>query len=514
MKRPNAVGDLQFHERYYNMDYLFWKSLEGSQLLHFLISYDIVCQWSIYLKKRMLELDHEFLIFNEKVYIKFVVPKFHLPAHVIACRTVFSLNCTVGAGCTDGEAPERGWAEINPIALSTKEMGPGSRRDALDAHFSDYNWRKVVGMGTTMYRKARAAAADMADHTIAHNELTASLPGATVRDWLDEVESWEKNLSPTNPYNMKVEFPTQAAARHRMAEAEAADIRAGKDVMLDVNVTPSVLISTGLDLEAEQCSIKSDSGKVWEHSQDRQKTWLQLRMNTLSRKIAIWGQRQQLYTPTVAALRQKDAEKPNKPKTKTATSASPAPVSPVYDYPLYLPSGIIGKAAVDLCLAEIEWNLWLPQADESIESVRRNLQIRAYLWKFKEKNVRGQHANTRTRNTIATVQARIDTSVEEYRAAQVAIVSLGTILQKTGWQQEYLKLEQGDIRELNESEDGVSAGRTITSWIWRTKGMSGIAGNDELFRDALHLEWCKLRAQSMRFIEEVALLNEDMERVL
>jgi hypothetical protein len=26
-------------------------------------------------------------------------------------------------------------------------MGPGSCRDTLDAHFSDYNWRKVVGMG-------------------------------------------------------------------------------------------------------------------------------------------------------------------------------------------------------------------------------------------------------------------------------------------------------------------------------------------------------------------------------
>ncbi|KAG6879797.1 hypothetical protein C0992_011595 [Termitomyces sp. T32_za158] len=62
---------------------------------------------------RMFKLDHNFLIYN---------------------------------GRTDGEAPEQGWAEINPLASSTKEMGPGSQRDALDSHFADYNWRKIIGL--------------------------------------------------------------------------------------------------------------------------------------------------------------------------------------------------------------------------------------------------------------------------------------------------------------------------------------------------------------------------------
>ncbi|KDQ32352.1 hypothetical protein PLEOSDRAFT_1026822, partial [Pleurotus ostreatus PC15] len=43
-----------------------------------------------------------------------------------------------------GESPERGWAAMNPVASSTKEMGPCSRRDTLDDHFGDYNWRKVA----------------------------------------------------------------------------------------------------------------------------------------------------------------------------------------------------------------------------------------------------------------------------------------------------------------------------------------------------------------------------------
>jgi hypothetical protein len=95
----------------------------------------------------MANIDHTFRIFVGSVHVIYLVPKFHLPAHIAACRTRFSFNFTKGVGRTDGEAAEHGWAEVNPLAASTKEMGPGSRRDTLDAHFGDYNWRKFVGMG-------------------------------------------------------------------------------------------------------------------------------------------------------------------------------------------------------------------------------------------------------------------------------------------------------------------------------------------------------------------------------
>jgi hypothetical protein len=45
--------------------------------------------------------------------------------------------------------PEYGWSNINPVASSTKEMGPGPWRDMLNDHFGDWNWKKVVGLGTS-----------------------------------------------------------------------------------------------------------------------------------------------------------------------------------------------------------------------------------------------------------------------------------------------------------------------------------------------------------------------------
>lgn len=52
-----------------------------------------------------------------------------------------------GVGRTDGEGIERNWSEMNGVANSTSEMGPGSRHDTLDDHFGHHNFRKYVGIG-------------------------------------------------------------------------------------------------------------------------------------------------------------------------------------------------------------------------------------------------------------------------------------------------------------------------------------------------------------------------------
>lgn len=130
------------------MDFLFFSSILYSTLLTFVVSYDIACQWSIYLWDRMLEFPSSYHVDFNILYFLFVVPKFHLPAHIAKCQTAFSLNYSRWVGRTDGEAPERGWADINQAASSTKEMGPGSRRDTLDDYFGDWNWKKIVNMRT------------------------------------------------------------------------------------------------------------------------------------------------------------------------------------------------------------------------------------------------------------------------------------------------------------------------------------------------------------------------------
>ena len=79
--------------------------------------------------------------------VVFLIPKFHLPAHVSRCQVAYSFNFTLHVGRTDGEVPEHGWANINPAASSTKEMGPGTQQDTLDDYFGDWNWKHITQLG-------------------------------------------------------------------------------------------------------------------------------------------------------------------------------------------------------------------------------------------------------------------------------------------------------------------------------------------------------------------------------
>ncbi|KAG9316187.1 hypothetical protein JVU11DRAFT_2209 [Chiua virens] len=155
---PCGVGDLQKGEKYINMDYLVFSALRiFAPLLVFKISYDIACQWYKHLWSRMVQVPKVWHINPTSKDVTFLVPKFHLPTHVAECHWLFSFNLVRGVGRTDGEAPERGWADINPTASSTKEMGPGSRHDTIDDHFGDWNWKKVINLGITILTKIQEA---------------------------------------------------------------------------------------------------------------------------------------------------------------------------------------------------------------------------------------------------------------------------------------------------------------------------------------------------------------------
>lgn len=129
------------------MDYIFFSSIMFFQLLALVISYDIACQWTRHLLKRLMELPPHLRVDFNATKLTALIPKFHLPAHTVSCHTKYSYHLATGVGATDGEGIERDWAMLNPLANSTKEMGPGSRHDTLDDHLADLNWRKITGLG-------------------------------------------------------------------------------------------------------------------------------------------------------------------------------------------------------------------------------------------------------------------------------------------------------------------------------------------------------------------------------
>ncbi|KAJ7733642.1 hypothetical protein B0H16DRAFT_1210260, partial [Mycena metata] len=242
MKRPRGVGDLQKGERYLNMDYMFFMSLENSDLQEFFVSYDIACQWHKNIWERLQIYPREIQEQNGQRFFVFLVPKFHLPAHIESCNINFSFLLTRYVGQTDGESPERGWSNINRMATSTREMGPNLRREFLDDHFNDWNWKKILGMG-----KCDSGFRDVPPNSrvlgkffldkITHYvpEMVSSrrdtldqertLPRATLGEWRATCVAWESDWAMPNPFERKRDQITLASVRFDLAQEGKANSR-------------------------------------------------------------------------------------------------------------------------------------------------------------------------------------------------------------------------------------------------------------------------------------------------
>jgi uncharacterized protein YacL (UPF0231 family) len=59
------------------MDYMFFKSIVGSNLVRFFVSYDIACQWHIWVQLAQYK-NEEITIDGRGKFMVFLVPKFHL----------------------------------------------------------------------------------------------------------------------------------------------------------------------------------------------------------------------------------------------------------------------------------------------------------------------------------------------------------------------------------------------------------------------------------------------------
>ncbi|KAJ7438372.1 hypothetical protein B0H11DRAFT_1752825 [Mycena galericulata] len=500
MKRPLAVGDLQFGERYINMDYMFFRSIAGTDLVRFFVSYDIACQWHINIMNRMASYEAELQIVDDKKFLVFLVPKFPLPAHIEECNLKFSFNLTPEVGQTDGEAPERGWANANPLAGSTREMGPGARRDMLNEHFNDWNWKKIVALGKlwrTMYRKTTAAVPEMVATKVALEDMENLLRAAADEEKIDAVDVWtkmaqlwEKDAEQPNPFETVEKDDHLAKVRRELAQEAAARAADGEEEEGDVFEGMHNRRTLGFDMAA-----------MGQHPTDDQERKMIERTSKLRRKIESWIDHQQGFVPRVV------------------------PGVKVQDIKLWLPSvmmrvpGALRKVESTWCpqdLQQYEYRLRVGQANESLHDIRRGLLVRAHMYKYKDKNTFGVKRNMRSNDKIDALDDLIRRAAAQYRAARVALVSLGKALEENAW----AKLRQPRKKRK----------KLPMSWIWIVQKTSAPGEKQSLNEGkilfdvrerraadnhvvALRIEWAKTRARAMRWTEEVDLLEEEMRRI-
>ncbi|KAG1819100.1 uncharacterized protein BJ212DRAFT_1446228 [Suillus subaureus] len=332
MKLPNGVRDLQKGERYINMDFLFFSVLCHHSLKVLNVSYDIMCQWHKNLWARMA-----------------TFPKDYQIDYIIKTARFF-------VRCTDGEALECGWSNINP-------------HDMLDDHFGDWNWKKVVDLGASLLHKMKEATLEKATFHVTFEELNGALTKENCIAWKAKVEMREDNPNDVhvlNPFEAKSVAIMQAGAHLKLTQLEAWDLERGVDLSLHPEVSPSVFVGLGLNLEEEQQHVLWFMKSLGNHITDTQKGNLQCQRNTFHCKVESWRTTQALYMPVIQGI------------LSTSTS---------------MPPSLLG-------IQNMEDELRLTQAHDMLEKLHQCLRICSSLLMYKKDWVHGQGRNTRAQSAF------------------------------------------------------------------------------------------------------------------
>ncbi|KAJ7744840.1 hypothetical protein B0H14DRAFT_2637253 [Mycena olivaceomarginata] len=276
-------------------------------------------------------------------------------------------------------APERGWADANPLARSTKEMGPGFRRDTMDNHFNDWNHKKIIALGYVMRRKVenvvqermrtREALADMDKSLGTRGGKEMDGNGGEVGGQYQRPQPLPRRCAKTSTWHGCGRNWRQRWRRGRWQEKRTLG-------QSRVTCTSPELIAMGLQLEDQHL-----------HPTDGQRRAMIERTSKLRRKIVAWAEVQQKFFPALVNIREQGQSIPG---------------LRVSDIPLWLPSVVAAALEPDVegvtvtkAVQEHEYWLCVWQANEALHELRRLLLGRTHLYKLKDthsRGVRGEYA--------------------------------------------------------------------------------------------------------------------------
>jgi hypothetical protein len=129
------------------MDYSIFKALNFNMdgIEAALICYDVMCQWSVHMKDRVT--GSRYLKIPDGLELRLGIGLFHIHGHQDTCLARYSPSFIEGGRQIDGEMIETLWAPLNEISRSTRGMSTSHRREVIDDHMNDSNWKKLVTLG-------------------------------------------------------------------------------------------------------------------------------------------------------------------------------------------------------------------------------------------------------------------------------------------------------------------------------------------------------------------------------
>ncbi|KAI0684251.1 hypothetical protein BC835DRAFT_1409185 [Cytidiella melzeri] len=521
----NGLADLQKGEKYCTMDYILLSTLIGTSTAVFL-TYDIACQYSKNFARRVTDFPPCMRLDSPRVsLLRWAIPGKHWRVHGEKDHSQFSLNYLPYSGRTYGEGIETGWAHMNPVSMSMKEMAPSARREVLNDHWSLWNWQKTLGFGTLLLRNLQQAVNSQVKHEAIFKDFNKTFSSETIAKWKEDIERWEADpFSSPDPFIEDGKSATLNEIKLMIATEESLDVARG--ILSLHKVSPLLFLQIGLELEDAQHVIRLRA-KTKQSPADL--VSLQTKRNALAHRIEAWRKVQEVYMPCAGALldawtasaaaTMDDNDNSNNNDNNDDDVVMPAHVE---DIPLFLPSSLPAHLRADgsvKSLTQKETWLRVAIADDALADIRHLCRTMAGVSQFKQLNVSGtgQKANTRVQNLYSKFKGKVTTAATRYRAAYAAL----QVLQPDGdWTMRLRALADKDITGPgnNDGDRPLGEGHHKMSWIWlvpRSRAGESTNNTDPAeFGQSMQAKWSKICAHVRRWAEESQLLQEEMRRVV
>ena len=132
-----------------NMDWVFhWVLIWLQGIPWLLVLYDIMCQYSVNLRRRFTESPALSWPQTLKTFLT-GIGQFNIHGHRASCFARYSVNFILGAGYQDGEILETLWMPLGAAARGALGMTLFHRREVIDDHMNHSNWTKVTRIGSS-----------------------------------------------------------------------------------------------------------------------------------------------------------------------------------------------------------------------------------------------------------------------------------------------------------------------------------------------------------------------------
>ncbi|EIW74729.1 hypothetical protein CONPUDRAFT_32522, partial [Coniophora puteana RWD-64-598 SS2] len=509
---PGTGVDIHLGERFCTIDWaIYMGSLWFLGLLHLLWLYDIWCIYNAKLKQRFS--DSSTISFPPGLTIAGGIGQFHVHGHKGDCYARYSPLFILGAGWVDGEILETLWSMLNEISRSTRAMTTSHRKEVLDDHMDDSNWKKLIRIALSLASKWRKAVQEFVESQDVLADLSEVAGSERVQEWTAQLDQAYKDRA-DDVKSMDIltvhfpEVPSQAQIEEELTKnsPRASAVK---------GMTSAEWLSEGLNIGVQQYDVpilgvtqmaKSiyrlrviELVKVSEGN-DQVESAHKARegRRALANRLKIWFAEAPIFVGSLVKLNLEE---------ESPELRNEAPEHVV----LPLPSAF-GAAACEAHqlskLMEQEAELRKGQMNDHLNEMKIGIARKALGWSRDVRAARGSvHQQTRARAKVHRMEEELRHHTRVYRSAREASISMGLLDEK------YEELLEAHLNakavDLNPATRGIR--NAHLPWIWRMHTEK--QDTPEWMLTFARIQWMREKCRFDRWQEELLIVQEEMKRV-